>query len=211
MPLMPEAQAMAARFYGQVRGVHLRLSELLTAVLRETPTFHGLLELEGGLYASKDDVMAGLIGYQATHGADVTLRDLLLDELATIEPSSPAKAEVDAKLEGLITLQLTVAYDRRRFDPDRICEAVDQVLQNALDTPDILSEVGNPSVSSLEIVIGDDIADDVADWDDDEEEENTVTCRVCGHEVPDYDASSAEDGEGSICHRCQEQQEHEDA
>lgn len=205
MPLMTEAQATAARLYGQVRGVHLRLSELLTTVLRETPTFYGLLELDCGLYASKDDVMAGLIGYQATLGADVVLRDLLLDELATIAPSSPAKAEVETKSEGLITLQLTVAYDRRRFDSDRVCEAVDQVLQNALDTPGILSEVGNPLVSSFEIAIGDDVD---PDWNDEEEEENTVTCRVCGNEVPDYDAYSAEDGEGSICHQCQEQQGH---
>ncbi len=207
MPLMTEAQAMAARLYGQVRGVHLRLSELLTAVLRETPTFHGLLELDCGLYASKDDIAAGLIGYQATHGTDVVMRDVLLDELAASETASPAKAEVEAKLEGLITLQLTVAYDRRRFDSDQICEAVDRVLQNALDTPDILAEVGNPSVGSFEIVIGDDVD---TDWDDEDEEENTVTCRVCGHEVPDYDASSAEDGEGSICHTCREQQEHAD-
>lgn len=35
-----------------------------------------------------------------------------------------------------------------------------------------------------------------------EAEINTVTCRTCGNEVRDRDASPGPDGEGSICHAC---------
>lgn len=67
--------------------------------------------------------------------------------------------------DGIVTLQLTVSYDRKQFDEDAICEAVDRVLQNALETPGVLDEVGNPSVGSFEVAIGDDVH-----LDDDEEE-----------------------------------------
>lgn len=201
---MTEGQSIAARAYGQIRGVWKTISELLVEARQERAAFHGLLELDGGIYLSPDDLIAGLLGYQDSHGPGVTMSDILVDETQVPLPKPP---EVKPrKLDGLVTLQLTVAYDRGRFDAERICEAVDTVLETALSTPDILADVGNPSVSPFEVAIGDDVHFD--DDEDEEEEENTVTCRVCGQDVPDYDASSAPDGEGSICHRCAENEEH---
>lgn len=87
------AAAIAAQAYGQVRGLHLSLSNLIILVKGETPTFHELLDLGCGIYASKDDVLLGLQGLLSEHGGIATMREVLEDEF------SPTTAELDEEEE----------------------------------------------------------------------------------------------------------------
>ena len=77
---MTIAAKIAAQAYGQVRGLHLSMSNLIVLVKGETPTFHELLDLGCGIYASKDDVLAGLESLRLEHSGIATMREVLEDE-----------------------------------------------------------------------------------------------------------------------------------
>jgi hypothetical protein len=51
------------------------------------------------------------------------------------------------------TLQLTVMYDESITDGESIASAADLLLRNALSTPDILEEYGNPTFSEFDVLI----------------------------------------------------------
>lgn len=56
-------------------------------------------------------------------------------------------------MKHIATMQLTVEYsDARGVTADEICRALNLLLSNAMDSHDVLDEVGNPTVSDLEVV-----------------------------------------------------------
>jgi len=52
----------------------------------------------------------------------------------------------------VITLQMTVRYDARVTSADAVTDAVNQLLENAMSTPGVLDEVGDPTIGDLELV-----------------------------------------------------------
>lgn len=65
-----------------------------------------------------------------------------------------------AKWTDLITLQLSVRFDRDKATPDEVCDALNTLLCNATGTPGVLEAVGDPTVGDFEILVGPDIDDD---------------------------------------------------
>ena len=68
---------------------------------------------------------------------------------------------------GLITLQVSVSYDRSRATEDEVCAAMNKLLETATSTPSVLSEVGDVRVGDFEILMGNDVDLDEDEADDD--------------------------------------------
>jgi hypothetical protein len=54
------------------------------------------------------------------------------------------------------TLTVDIEYDPEFTDPERLASAMDQLLETALSTPEILDDLGNPTVREFSVVVPED-------------------------------------------------------
>lgn len=70
----------AAQAYGQSRGLDLILRVLLDRAYTEQPTFHGLIDLDNGIYVAPDDVIAGITNLIEHHSGVASMQEVLEEE-----------------------------------------------------------------------------------------------------------------------------------